>query len=467
MAERDLWYADNGYSIQAEDLSFRLEDWPSPDAKINKVFALRLEDLTQLDDEYRTDARNRNLTRLEAAKTRQYIQSIDIPYTGCNDTLQYDALLDLLSFDDRTWESFTMNGMNNTSDFFAKPISWESLCLLFGVLKNVKSLNLISYSSAHRGHGLEEILQTIFSFDGLKELRLEGWQMDRVSTSSLFEHIGNSESNSIKLLSLKSCCFIGDETVEKLVEGLPQIEKLQTLNLGFCNLKDADIIQLSQQLQSIPSVQNLHIGGNNCLEQESVNSISEWLSDESCQLQDLNLSSLWIGFGEEGLLQRFVDLIPLFQAVAENRSLHSLALADNHIENIEIKELCYAMKKRDDLIYLDIAENPFNEIGAEVLRGFVQQATSMEGIRFENTYMQYRCAESIKFLVKWNSLSSRLGGCKSMPLSLWPLAFARLKSELNDRYDHTDYSSDATFRLLHTLNGEFGHPLSFRIATKY
>jgi len=292
--------------------------------------------------------------------------------------------------------------------------------------------------------------------------------MDRVSTSSLFENIGNSESNSIETLSLKSCCFIGDETVEKLVEGLPQIEKLHTLNLGFCNLQDADIIQLSQQLQSMPSVQNLHIGGNNCLEQESVNSISQWLSDESCQLQDLNVSSLWIGFSEEGLLQRFVDLIPLFRGVAENRSLQSLTLADNHIENIEIKELCYAMKKREDLIYLDIAENPFNEIGAEALRDFVQQATSMKGIRFENKYLQYRNTETIKFLVQWNSLSSRLGeGCKSMPLSLWPLAFARFKSDLNNRYDQTDYSADAIFRLLHTLNGEFGHPLSFRIATQH
>lgn len=460
-----MCHADNGYSIQAEELSFSVEEWPSPDAKINNALALRLEDLTQFDEGYRTDARNRNLVRLEAAKSRQYIQHIDIPFTGCNDALQYDALLGLLSFDDRTWASFTLNGMNNTSDFFAKPISWESLCLLFRVLRNVKSLNLISCSAAHRGHGLEEILETIFSFDGLTELRIEGWQMDRISTSSLFEHISNSESNSIELLSLKSCCFIGDETVEKLVEGLPRIEKLQTLNLGNCSLHDADIIQLVQQLQSMPSVQNLRIGGNNCIEQESVNSISEWLSDESCHLHDLNVSSLWIAFGEEGLLQRFVDLIPLFQAVAENRSLQSLTLADNNIENIEINELCYAMKKRDDLIYLDIAENPFNETGAEALQELVQQATGMERIRFENKYFRYRCAESIKFLVQWNSLSSRLGdGVKTMPLSVWPLALARVRNELNDHCDQTDFSADAIFRLLNTLTGDFGHPLSHTIA---
>lgn len=467
MMERYLWYADNGFSIQGEELNAKVENWPSPDEKAENVFLLRLEDLTELDNEYRSEARNRNLIRLEAAKSREFVQHIRIPFNCCNDTLQYHALLDLLSYDDRTWESFTLNEMNNTSDFFAKPISLESLCLLFRVLKTVKSLNIISCSSAHRGHGLEELFQTIFSIDGLKELRLEGWQMDRVSTSSLFEHISNGESKSIELLSLKSCCFIGDETIEKLVGGLGEIGELETLNLALCNLQDSDIIQLVQQIQSMPSVKNLHIGGNTCIEQESVNAISAWLGDDSCQLQDLNVSSLWVGFSEEGLMQRFVDLIPLFQGVAENYSLRSLSLADNRIENIELKELCYAMEKRDNLVYLDLSENPFNEIGAELLRVFVQQATSLEGIRFENSYLQYRCTESIKFLVQWNLLSSRIGECsKSIPLSLWPLAFARLRNQVNDRYDPTDFSKDVIFQLLNTLNGDFGHPLSYRIATQ-
>lgn len=451
--ENDVWYADSGYSIQGKELCSDI--------------LLRLEDLTNLFDEYRVEARNRNLIRVEAAKSREYVQHIEIPFNCCNDILQYDALLDLLSYDDRTWKSFTLNDMNNTSDFFAKPISLESICLLFRVLKTVKSLNLISCCSAHRGHGLEEIFQSIFSIEGLQELRLEGWQMDRVSTSSLFEHLSDSESKSIKLLSMKSCCFIGDETVEKLVEGLSAFDQLVTLNLASCNLQDGDVIQLVQKLQSMPTVQNLHIGGNSCIEQESVNAIADWLRDEACHLKDLSVSSLWVGFDEDGLMQRFVDLIPLFQGVAENRSLQSLSLADNHIENIEIKELFYAMKKRKDLVYLDLSENPFNEIGAEALGEFVQQATLLEGIRFENRYLQYKCGETIKFLVQWNLLSSRIReGSNSMPLSLWPHVFARLRNQLNDRYDQTNYSKDVTFRLLNTLNGDFGHPLSYRIAAQ-
>ena len=225
MVGRDLWYADNGFSIQGKVLSSNVKLWPSPDDEETDDLVLRLEDLSHLHGECRIEARTRNLIRLDAAKGRQDVQHLDLPFNCCNDAYLYDALLDLLSHDDRTWQSFTLKEMNNTNDFFAKPISLESLCLLFRVLKTVKSLNLISCSSAHRGHGLEQILQSISALDGLKELRLEGWQMDRVSTSSLFEHLSNGETAQLLELSDSAASNRYFRAVRRLKSVMERIQK--------------------------------------------------------------------------------------------------------------------------------------------------------------------------------------------------------------------------------------------------
>jgi hypothetical protein len=467
MAIVDVWHADDGYSVQGEELSFDVADWPAPDANNNNFFTLRLEELTQFEVEARIQARERNLIRLKEAKQRKDIQHVEVHYTGCNDDIQCQALHDLLAFDDREWGSFTLQGVNSMNDFYTKPTSLESLCSLFLALKEVKVLNLYSCSAQHRGHGLEDILKTIPHLTNLTDLRLHGWQMDRVSTTSLIESIQEQESKSIQLLSLRSCCFLGEDTFQQLVDGFGAIEQLHTVNLSYCSLRDNDITRLVDKLKSHPSLECLHIGGNDCISPDSVDAIAGWLEDESCKIRDLNLRALWIGFCEEGLMQRFVDLTNLFQSVGANRTLQSLTLSESYLENMDVEKLCSAVEQKDDLIYLDIGDNPFSESGAKLLLDLVRNGSCIESVRFENIFIPYKCAGSIKLLARWNYLDRRLvNKSANVPLSLWPQAFATVQSDYKGRYDSTDFSPDIIFRFLNTSSGEFGHPLSYRMANQ-
>ena len=69
MAIVDVWHADDGYSIQGEELSIKIKDWPEPEQA--KYLTLRLEELTQFEVNERIKARERNLLRLDQAKKRK------------------------------------------------------------------------------------------------------------------------------------------------------------------------------------------------------------------------------------------------------------------------------------------------------------------------------------------------------------------------------------------------------------
>eukprot|EP00980_Cylindrotheca_fusiformis_P028961 scaffold22680_cov107-Cylindrotheca_fusiformis.AAC.30 len=465
MAIVDVWHPDDGYSMQGEELSFDVVDWPVQQTSNNDGYTLRLEELTHFEVEARIQARRRNLVRLKEAKHRKDIRHIEVHYTGCNDDAQREALLDLLAFDDREWNSFTLQGVNSINDFYSKPTSLESLCSLFIALRGVKVLNLYSCSSQHRGHGLEDIMKTIPYLNDLTDLRFHGWQMDRVSTSSLVECIQEQEPQSIRLLSLRSCCFLGEDTFQELVDGLASLEPLTTVNLSYCSLTDRDITYLVDKLKNHPSLECLHIGGNDCISQDSAEAIAGWLSDESCKLKDLNLRALWTGFSEEGLVQRFVDLTNLFHSISGNRTLQSLTLSECSLGSMDLESLCSALKQHLHLVFLDIGDNPFSESGAKALLELIRDGSCIESVRFENHFLSYRCAGSVKLFARWNYLSRRIvDNCSTLPLSLWPKVFERLQSDCKGRYDSTDFSPDSIFRLLNTSSCEFGHHLSYRIA---
>lgn len=465
MAILDVWHADDGYSAQGEELNFDVADWPALETTTCNAFTLRLEELTQFEVAARIQARGRNLIRLEEAKRRRDIRHIEVHYTGCNDEIQCEALHDLLTFDDREWISFTLQGVNSMNDFYAKPASLECVCSLFLALKGVKVLNLYSCSSQHRGHGLEDILKTIPHLTSLTDLRLHGWQMDRVSTSSLVESLQEQEENSLQLLSLRSCCFLGEDTFQQLVVGLQNIDQLNTVNLSYCSLRDNDITYLVDKLAQHPSLECLHIGGNDCISPGSVDAIAGWIGNESCKLKDLNLRALWIGFSEEGLMQRFVDLSNLYRSLGVNGSLESLTISECYLDSTDVEELCSALAKQEDLVYLDIGDNPFSERGAKRLLDLVRNSSRIESVRFENHFISYKCSGSIKLFARWNYLDGRLvGNSSNVLLSLWPQAFSKVQSDYRGRYDSSDFSSDIIYRLLHSSSGGFGHPLSYRIA---
>lgn len=456
----DVWDADD--NPQGKELDIDVADWPPPGEK--KLFTLRLEELTHFDIQARIEARERNLLRLVAAKQRADIAHLEVHHTCCADKVHRDALEHLLNFDRREWLSFTIHGINASSDFYTRPVSLEELSSLFLALGAVRALNLHS-CALNRGHGLEAILKTIPFLPQLRQLRLQGWQMDRVSIDTLIEALHTQKSKAVTLLSLRSCSFLGEDTFSSLVNGFSSIEQLQTLNLSYCGLRDNDIIAVVRSMKVHPCIERLHIGGNTCVTTESVEAIAEWVKQESCKLQDLNLRALWINFSDDGLLQRLVDLALLFESLSVNTSLKKLTFSENYMENEEMKRLATALRDNSMLSYLDTGDNPFQEEGAEALLSLVRNCPTIESIRFENHYMMYECAEKIKGLVRFNYVDRRLLRYPlNIPMPLWPFALSKVQEGCGERFYSDTAGPDVLFRLLQASTGDFGLPLSLRIA---
>jgi Ran GTPase-activating protein (RanGAP) involved in mRNA processing and transport len=360
-----------------------------------------------------------------------------------------------------------MIGINGMGDFYSTPATAENLYSLFSALRNIQILNLHS-STLNRGHGLEVILKAIPWMDQLKELRLEGWQMDRISVSDLVESIKGQHKQSVTFLSMRSCLFLGEDTFLEWAAGLKDITKLRTLNISYCNLGDNEIIPLVEAIKSHPSIERVHLGGNCCRTQQSVSAIATLIGEQTCKLVDLNLRAMWVGFSEEGLVQRFVNLTPVFDALSENESIQHLTISENYLEDNELRQITKALlaQPKRQLKYLDVGDNPFEESGAKTLIELVRGLPALHDIRFENHFLPYRCSELVKLLSEFNHYD-KLFSDKSVeiPLSIWPHAFARLQQQGVETSMPSDQrATNHIFRFLRSTTGPNGHELSLQIA---
>jgi hypothetical protein len=457
------WKPDRNHN--EEELSFDIAEWPQQ--KDDKRYTLCLEETTHYDVDDRRLSRERNLARIERAKERQDVAHLEVQYSCCIDHSQRVAIESLMLYDDRDWLSFTMTGINSVRDLYASPASDELLFTFFLSMTSIKVLNLHS-STSNRGHGLEAILKAIPYFDELQELRIEGWQMDCVSVTALVESLQFKHGKSVSLLSMRSCLFIGEGAFHEIVCGLHKVPHLESLNMSYCNLGDNDIILLVDSVKIHPSIKRVHLGGNYCQSQDSVSSIADWIKDPNCNLHDLNTRGLWTSFSEDGLLQRYVDLHPFFDALSKNSTLRALTISENYIEDNDARQLANALLASPNrkLKFLDARHNPFQEAGAMSLLEVVRSVHSICAVRFENNFLQYRCADLVKLLAEFNRYDPLLvDKAINIPMPLWPLAFSRIQKQhtLNPMPDEVR-SSNLLYRLLQSPTGPFGQQLSLQIS---
>lgn len=415
----------------------------------------------------RAQSHDKNLKRLELAATRTDIVHLEVPVAACGAKAVQSAMQQLVEQNDREWISFTLVGSHSTlDDLYAPPVDGGQLYTLLVALKKFKVLNLQGCLLG-RGHGLECMLKALPLYDQLQELRIEGWQIDRVSATALVEALQWQIPKSITKISLRSCRFVGEGTFHQIIEGLkshgPQLE---TLNLSYCGLVDHDVIPLVDIIKGHSSIRQLHVGGNECRTQDSVTTLSEWIQEPTCQLENLNLRALWVGFTDEGLLQRFINIAPLFDALAVNRSLKDLTLSENYLEDEDLLMLKRALLTRPSkmLRHLDVRENPFGEMGAKGLEHLVRSHRNIASIRFENDIMPpYRCGELVKLLADFNRFDRLLVHRPvDLSMSMWPHAFERMQRHPTES---NDAGKNLMFRFLRSPTGPYGHELSLRIAT--
>lgn len=418
--------------------------------------------------EGKSRSRKRNMVRLKKARGRLDIVNLSIHYSCCIDILQLEAIIRLVKNDDRDWISFTMNGINEVGNLYSPTDFSEELQFLFQALKHIRILRLHS-STLNRGHGLELMLEKIPSFACLEELCLEGWQIDRISASTLMKSLQCHTENSIGFLSMRSCRFLGENSFYTFCRGLKYVKHLRTLDVSYCDLDDNAIVSLIGSIKVLPCIESLNLEKNCCRTQSSVNVISEWVSEDSCKLRALNVGALWTGFSDEGLLQRFVDPTPFFSAIGQNSSLCDLNISENYLENQEIRRLTDSLLSRDrgsKLYYLNVGVNPFDENGASSLLRLVQKLKTVHHIKFENSFMKYKCTQLIQVQAEANYFDSYLGKMLDMPLQLWPYVFARIQQPERSRKSEqfSELSPNHIYRLLQARSGSYGKQLSLRIA---
>ena len=446
-------------------LDFDISNWPLPTD--GSSFTLRLESMIHGGIEGECRSRERNMIRLKKTQERQDIVNLSIHYSSCIDILQLEAIINLVKHNDRDWISFTMIGINDVGNLYSPRAFSEELRFLFQALKNIRILNLHS-STLNRGHGLETILRKIPSFTSLEELRLEGWQIDRISASTLIKSLQRHAKKSIRLLSMRSCRFLGENSFYTFCHGLKYMDRLNALDVSCCNLDDSEILPLIGLMKIHPGIECVNLEKNCCRTQSSVDNIAQWISESNCKIRALNVGSLWTGFSEEGLMQRFVDPIPLFSALGHNSSLCDLNVSENYLEEKEIRHLTESLLSRHSrsVFSLDVGVNPFDENGAVSLLRLVRDLKTVQNIKFENSFMEYKCTQLIKIQAEVNYFDSFIGKYLDIPLSLWPNVFARIQQGTKPRKSkhHSKLSADHIYRLLLARTGSYGKQLSLRIS---
>jgi len=456
--------------IHGEDnvLDFDISHWPAP-ADGGK-FTLRLENMDNGGKEGKARSRGRNIIRLKEAQVRRDIVNLNIHYLCCIDFFQLEEIIALVECDDRDWLSFTMTGINEVGNLYSPLAFSKELKYLFQGLKDMKTLTLQS-SPTNIGHGLELMLDEIPSFSNLKELHLQGWQIDRISATTLVKSLRYQTKKSIRLLSMKSCRFLGENTFDMFCHGLKWMENLHSLDLSYCNLQDNETISLIETIKVHPSIDCIDLERNCCQSETSVDAISNWIREDDCKLRSLNVGALWTGFSDDGLLVRFVDLMPLFSALCKNLSLCELNASESYLDNEEILKLSESLSSRKEsrkLTSLHVGVNPFDDVGAATLLRFVQDLQSVQSITFENPFIKYECAQLIKLQAEENYFNALVGKSVDIPLSLWPKIFTRVqKGKQPKKSGHvSEFSADHIYRSLRAGSGSYGKQLSLRIATQ-
>ena len=455
-------------SSREEDdvLDFDISHWP---AQVNgRTFTLKLEGLTYGGVEGESRSRLRNMFRLEEAKKREDIVNLSIHYSCCIDGPLLEAIMGFLKCKSREWISFTMTGINEVGNLYSHVEFSAELQSLLQALKQIRVLKLHS-SNINTGHGLEVMLKEVPSLSNLEELHLEGWEIDRISATTLINSLEDNSHRSIRLLSLRSCRFLGENTFPMVCVGLKGAENLSTLDLSYCSLCDTEIIPLVGLVKAHPSIQFLDLEKNNCQNQSSLDVVAEWIGEDDCKLQGLNVGTLWAGFSEDGLLVRFVDPKPFFSALTKNTSLRYLNVSGNYLDNKDIQQLTQSLSSQNwscALRSLDVGVNPFDEKSALSLLQFVRENPTIQTLELENPFIKYKCAQLIKIQTEANFFGSFIQKSEDIPLSLWPTVIARVQKGQKPKRskDVSELSTDHIYRLLRSSSGSYGKQLSFRIA---
>jgi hypothetical protein len=363
-------------------------------------------------------------------------------------------ILKLLQADPhRQWKSVSFQGgvdYNGLVDLCSSQFISEVL----DELEHVEALNLIETTT-----DLGRLAFQLSRYPRLHTLRFER-PVNHLHRVVELTH-ALQQNSCLTRLSFSECTFFGtgndmvqnhNGTLIDLVTGISNIPQLVTLKLCRCQMDDATLSFVVHALKKHPSLAHLHLGGNACISNRSIQAVAKLLSSKRSKLVDLNLSSVWDEFyyeedpTDDG---ESLDFIPLFQALAKNTKLQKLYLAETPIKANAIAALADALKVNTSLTNIDLRGV---DMSFDAEAELVQIVAS--GRRVERLRISY-CDRMCNFIPHLNWAGCQLlSQSLEIPLALWPLILSRVNLQTNNRV-HEEFDIPAVlYQMLRCPHGE-------------
>eukprot|EP00980_Cylindrotheca_fusiformis_P015153 scaffold4183_cov137-Cylindrotheca_fusiformis.AAC.16 len=271
---------------------------------------------------------------------------------------------------------------------------------------------------------------------------------------------GLSASKSLETFHFVNCRFGDGAAIRSLSNGLLQNQTLRHIALKSCFaangqiLPDDSLAVLLNALQHSSSLKSLDISGNKCL-RHGMNSLS--ILFEKTQLGVLNLSCQVIDEGQ------FVNLASIVAALGATRTLESLELGFNKLDDRDVPYLAAALSYNTSIKYIGLANNritntglsilaskvpnmkgieklaldgnPFDEHGLMELAHSLQSNASIKRLKLDSTFSNH---DRVMYQVDLNWSGRKFFFSKTCDREfyrgLWPLVFERLNKLLDEQH---------------------------------
>ena len=370
----------------------------------------------------------------EATEHHEKISSIEIRETVLDDFL-IDAIVDALL--QETVDSVQLDScgayLNRSAISMAKAL---------GKVKNLR----LSEPTFLSQFFLDSLLD---SADTLQSLRIQDYlSINQIKALSK----GLASNSSLKELDLSRSRL---EDTSCLSLGVGSNASLHSLRLRSMNISDEDLEGLLSSLKTLPAVKELDLSFNRLRDLTNISS----LILESEYLEHLNI-------GYQNVWQAPKISVPEFaSALARNRSLKSLSLAKNKLDDIDAELLCAALLKNSTIQSLDLRENRFTEKGLMSILALLAQHTSIQSVNLSQMFISRKILDLMLEVVQRNPnlvhveidgdcptaamiryfSSLNRGGRRLLfektSLGLWPIAIERIN--LMD-FEERNFSSEMT-----------------------
>jgi hypothetical protein len=308
----------------------------------------------------------------------------------------------------------------------------------------------------------------------VKSFRLALPQIQSFHSLSIKSHFTLAELDRRQVSILGRKRHDVDDALYEMVLLMQELRSITCLDLENCHLPDSYLVELLQAVNKT-HLSTLNLRGN-MAQQESMRVLSEWIICKDCPLEHLDLSWQRSSGTKTSNCSPFASqMLFLAKMILHNRSLKTLLISENRLQDSDMKILCLALEHNKTLHDLDLKDCritmdgfrylakslPKLQLSRLNLNGCQQvEGTKLKSLFFvplsQNFYLldlvlPFVESKSLAWLLEWNKAGRRvLVSQTELPPNLWPQLLERadrVGQRASDR-EPVRHSASAIYYLL-------------------